>query len=93
MAEASTAHSEWLTRKRLIDQKVKAAGWRVMPYEEWKPLSEYDRCAIEEYPTDTGPVEGALRLGCIFNHISFNFIFLGVGVVSKHHPISIVNVG
>ena len=60
MAEASTAHSECLTRKRLIDPMLKAAGWRVVPYEEGKPLSECDRCAIEEYPTDTGPADYAL---------------------------------
>ncbi len=43
---ASTAHSEWLTRKKLIDPMLKAAGWRVVPYEEGKPLRKYDRCAI-----------------------------------------------
>ena len=27
------SHSEWLTRKRLIDPKLKAAGWGVVPYD------------------------------------------------------------
>lgn len=34
---------------------------RVVPYEDGKPLSGYDCCAIEKYPTDTGPVDDALR--------------------------------
>lgn len=59
MANASTANSEWLTRKKLIDPMLKAAGWRVVPHEVGKPLSEYDRCAIEEYPTDSGPADYA----------------------------------
>ena len=29
MSDASTAHSEWLTRKKLTDPMLKAAGWRV----------------------------------------------------------------
>ena len=60
MANASTAHSEWLTRKKLIDPMLKAAGWRVVPHVVGKPLVEYDRCAIEEYPTDSGPADYAL---------------------------------
>lgn len=32
MADASTAHSEWLTRKKLIDPMLKAAGWRLDPW-------------------------------------------------------------
>jgi hypothetical protein len=54
------AESEWLTRKRLIDPRLRAAGWRVVPYDEVKPLTAYDRCAIEEYPTDNGPADYAL---------------------------------
>ncbi|PYT97537.1 MAG: restriction endonuclease subunit R [Acidobacteria bacterium] len=52
--------SEWLTRKRLIDPKLKAAGWRVVRFSDGKPLSAYDRCAIEEFPTDNGPADYAL---------------------------------
>lgn len=54
------AESEWLTRKRLIDPRLKAAGWRVVPFDEASPLSAYDRCAIKEYPTDHGPADYAL---------------------------------
>src|SRR5437899_3132411 len=52
--------SEWLTRKRLIDPKLTAAGWRVVRFSDAKPLAAYDRCAIEEFPTDSGPADYAL---------------------------------
>jgi type I restriction enzyme R subunit len=54
--------SEWITRKRLIDPKVKAAGWRIVPFDPAKPLSSYHRCAIEEFPTDHGPADYAFCL-------------------------------
>lgn len=60
MTESGTKSSEWLTRKRLIDPKLKAAGWRVVRFSEGKSLSAYDRCAIEEFPTDNGPADYAL---------------------------------
>ncbi len=66
MTTPSPEHSEWLTRKRLIDPRLKAAGWRVVPYDEAKPLAAYDRCAIEEYPTDNGPADYAF---CICGQI------------------------
>ena len=59
MAKASETNSEWLTRKKLIDPMVTGAGWRVVPHKPGKPLSDYDRCAIEEYPTDHGPADYA----------------------------------
>jgi len=52
--------SEWLTRKRLIDPKLKAVGWRVVPFSDGKPLTAFDGCAIEEFPTDNGPADYAL---------------------------------
>jgi type I restriction enzyme R subunit len=60
MSGPSPKNSEWLTRKQLIDPKLKAAGWRVVPFNSAKSLSAYDRCAIEEYPTDNGPADYAL---------------------------------
>jgi len=51
----SPTESEWLTRKTLIDPKLRAAGWQILPFEADRPLSTYDHCAIEEYPTDNGP--------------------------------------
>ena len=56
------SHSEWLTRKRLIDPKLKAAGWRIVSFDAAVPLNELDRCAIEEYPTENGPADYALCL-------------------------------
>jgi type I restriction enzyme R subunit len=63
MPQATPANSEWLTRKRLIDGKLKATGWRVVPFAPGKPLAALDRCAIEEYETANGPADYALCLG------------------------------
>src|SRR3989442_1385347 len=62
MPKDFTLKSEWLTRKELIDPKLEAAGWRVVPFALNRPLKLYDRCAIEEYPTDNGPADYALCL-------------------------------
>jgi len=56
----SESNSEWLTRKRLVDPKLKAAGWKIVPFDPAAPLSSYERCAIEEFPTDNGPADYAL---------------------------------
>lgn len=60
MTSVRPRDSEWLTRKRLIDPKLKAAGWQVIRFSDGKSLSAYDRCAIEEFPTDSGPADYAL---------------------------------
>lgn len=60
---ASTANSEWLTRRKLVDPKLVAAGWKVSAYDSAKPLSAYECCAIVEYPTDNGPADYALCVG------------------------------
>ncbi len=52
--------SEWATRKQRIDPLIRACGWNIAAYDSSKPLSDYDRCAIEEYPTDNGPADYAL---------------------------------
>src|SRR5215469_12669021 len=59
-APAAPANSEWLTRKRLIDSMLKAAGWKVVPFDAAKPLASQNNCAIEEYPTSAGPADYAL---------------------------------
>jgi type I restriction enzyme, R subunit len=51
---------EWLTRKRRIDPRLEAAGWRVVSFNPQKPLSQYSCCAIEEFPTVNGPADYAL---------------------------------
>lgn len=49
---ATPANSEWLTRKKFIDQKLRACGWRVVPFKAGQPLMAYDACAAEEFETD-----------------------------------------
>jgi type I restriction enzyme R subunit len=53
-------HSEGQTRKQLIDPELRAAGWKVVPFNEGKPLTEYNLCAIKEYLTANGPADYAL---------------------------------
>ena len=60
MPKASPQNSEWLTRKKLIDGRLRNAGWQVVPFDAKAALVKLDRCAIEEYPTDTGPADYAL---------------------------------
>jgi type I restriction enzyme, R subunit len=60
MHKSSPGKSEYLTRKQIIDSKLRDAGWRVAPFQAERPLSAYDRCAIEEFPTESGPADYAL---------------------------------
>jgi len=66
----SESNSEWLTRKRLIDPKLKAAGWKIVPFSPEKPLSAQNGCAIEEFETANGtgnpgsPFSQALKMTC-----------------------------
>jgi type I restriction enzyme R subunit len=54
-------YNEDKTRRELIDPKLQSAGWTIVPYiDNNKPLSEYNRCAITEYPTSNGPADYAL---------------------------------
>jgi type I restriction enzyme R subunit len=66
---ASPQHSEFLTRKQLIDGQIADAGWRIVlqkNFDSAKLLGAYDRCAIEEYQTNNGPADYAL---CVNGHI------------------------
>jgi len=54
---------EALTRRRRVDPRLRDAGWRVVQFDERVPLEKLDRCAIAEYPTDTGPADYALCVG------------------------------
>jgi type I restriction enzyme R subunit len=56
----SSSESEWLTRKKRIDPKLKALGWKVVPHDDNADLSSYSRHAIEEFPTANGPADYAL---------------------------------
>lgn len=62
---ASLANSEWLTRRKLIDPQLKAAGWTIVEQGKYDSvtLTKYDRCALVEYPTEHGPADYALCVG------------------------------
>lgn len=73
-----TYESEKRTRKLRIDPKLQAAGWTVVPYDEGKPLSSYENCAIEEYPTENGPADYALCVdGVILGVVEAKKLSLG----------------
>ena len=63
MSTAAPNNSEWLTRKKLIDVRLRAAGWRVVPSSPSIPLAKLNGCAIEEYLTENGPADYALCVG------------------------------
>jgi type I restriction enzyme R subunit len=60
MSKSSPTKSEYLTRKQIVDHKLRAAGWTVAPFKPDLPLTAYKNCAIEEYPTGAGPADYAL---------------------------------
>ena len=43
------------TRKELIDPRLRANGWRVVPYARWLAGDRTPADAVEEHPTDSGP--------------------------------------
>ena len=58
--------SEWLTRKQRIDPRLRAAGWKLTPYNPTTPLGTLHGHAITEYPTENGPADYAL---CVHGRI------------------------
>ncbi|MDI6754802.1 MAG: DEAD/DEAH box helicase family protein, partial [Thermodesulfobacteriota bacterium] len=50
--------NEAKTRQAFIDKALKQAGWG--PIVPFRPGIQYDRCAVEEYPTSTGPADYVL---------------------------------
>jgi type I restriction enzyme R subunit len=50
--------NEAKTRQAFIDKALKQAGWR--PIVPFRPGIQYDHCAVEEYPTATGPADYVL---------------------------------
>lgn len=59
----SPDNSERLTRKRIIDGKLKNAGWKIVPFRPGPTPSEYDCCAVEEFETVNGPADYVLCAG------------------------------
>jgi type I restriction enzyme R subunit len=60
MGRPGSEESEWRTRKRLIDPKLEAAGWKVVRFQPARPLPRREPLALEEFPTDNGPADYAL---------------------------------
>jgi hypothetical protein len=52
MPKAFPSKSEYLTRKQIVDCRLRAASWTVAPLSPNRVLSAYKNCAIEEYPTE-----------------------------------------
>jgi type I site-specific restriction endonuclease len=65
----------------LIDRRITDAGWQIVlqkDFDSAKPITAYNRCAIEEYPTDTGPADYALAVnGCILGVVEAKKLTLG----------------
>lgn len=55
-----TYESEKITRKKRIDQQLKAAGWVIISYSEGMDLTILTNHAIEELQTNNGPADYAL---------------------------------
>jgi type I restriction enzyme R subunit len=76
--KTSEQNSEWLTRKRLIDPKLRAAGWEIVPFSLGMPLRSYSGCAIEEFETANGPADYALCVdGAILGIVEAKKLTLG----------------
>jgi type I restriction enzyme, R subunit len=57
------SESEWLTRKKRIDGRLKALGWKIVRYFDGIDLSSLDNVAVEELPTASGPADYGLFVG------------------------------
>ena len=55
-----TYESEKITRKKRIDQQLKASGWLIIPYSEGMDLTILTNHTIEELQTNSGPADYAL---------------------------------
>ena len=54
-----TEESEWVTRKKRVDPLLRGTGWNIIPFSSDRPLSQCQKSAIEEYPTENGPADYA----------------------------------
>src|SRR5262245_50480248 len=55
--------AEWQTRKKRIDTRLVAWGWKAVPFEPTRPFSSHDLEAVTEFPTAHGPADYALFVG------------------------------
>ncbi|WML68515.1 MAG: hypothetical protein METHP_02148 [Methanoregula sp. SKADARSKE-2] len=73
-----TSESERVTRRMRIDPFLKAAGWTITPFTVGMDLTRFNKCALEEFPTDNGPADYALCVyGKIFAVVEAKKISLG----------------
>jgi predicted type IV restriction endonuclease len=54
------SESEWQTRKKRIDTRLTALGWKIVPFAPARPLSAYTLHAVTEFATANGPADYAL---------------------------------
>jgi len=52
--------AERQTRKRRIDMRLRALGWKIAPHRPSMDTSKLEAVALEEYPTVNGPADYAL---------------------------------
>lgn len=55
--------SEWLTRKKRIDSRLKRNGWKLVRFSPALDLKTLNGCVVEELPTGNGPADYALFVG------------------------------
>ncbi len=72
--------SERITRKTRIDTKLQSTllNWKIVPYKKGMDISILDAHAVEEFPTETGPVDYALFInGKLYGMIEAKRISVG----------------
>ena len=47
MPAPAPANSEWLTRKRIVDEKLRAAGWEICPFRKNRRFSIFTSAPSE----------------------------------------------
>ena len=52
--------SEYQTRKKRIDTRLKKLGWEIVPFNPLSDRSTLSFHAVEEFPTESGPADYAL---------------------------------
>jgi type I restriction enzyme R subunit len=54
------SESEWLTRKKRIDSRLTALGWKIVRFSGSIVLASLNKVAVEELPTASGPADYGL---------------------------------
>jgi type I restriction enzyme R subunit len=56
---AAQSESEFQSRKKRIDPRLRELGWDIVPFRPGEPLSSFDHHAITEFETANGPADYA----------------------------------